>query len=126
VHAGLAEPGYVAITVSDSGVGLPPDVVAAPFEPRRRRSAKAGGAGLGLSITKGIVTAHGGALEIKAAQAGASFLVRLPIEDGPVPLPGGDARSVPRDPQRNASAPQNASAQQKWRKEAVGRGRASR
>jgi signal transduction histidine kinase/ABC-type sulfate/molybdate transport systems ATPase subunit len=93
----------VSITVADEGVGLPADVAVAPFEPRRSRRSKTGGAGLGLSITRGIVTAHGGQLEVKPAGTGASFAVTLPIEDGLVP--GSDSGQ--------------------WvRKEAVGRGRA--
>jgi signal transduction histidine kinase/ABC-type multidrug transport system ATPase subunit len=73
----------VAITVADRGVGLPPDVAAAPFEPRRRRGSKTGGAGLGLSITRGIVAAHHGRLDARTDASGASFTVWLPVEDGP-------------------------------------------
>jgi signal transduction histidine kinase/ABC-type multidrug transport system ATPase subunit len=72
----------VTIAVTDEGVGLPPEVAAAPFEPRRRSRAGTAGAGLGLSIARGIVTAHGGSLEIVPRQAGAGFEVRLPVEDG--------------------------------------------
>jgi signal transduction histidine kinase/ABC-type multidrug transport system ATPase subunit len=117
-----AEPvgqGYVSITVRDAGVGLPADVAAAPFEPRRRRSAKTGGAGLGLSITRGIVTAHGGQLEVRPVQVGASFTVRLPVEDGPGPLPGDQARAVPR-------LTLGTSARQRAGSEGVGRARTSR
>src|SRR5262249_4776033 len=73
----------VAITVADRGVGLPPDVAAAPFEPRRRRGSKTGGAGLGLSIPRGIVAAHHGRLDARTDASGASFTVWLPVEDGP-------------------------------------------
>ncbi len=119
----VAEPrprGCVTVTVSDAGVGLPPDVAAMPFEPRRRRSAKAGGAGLGLSITKGIVTAHGGLLEVRRAPVGASFAVRLPVEDTPAPPPGAKI-----EPEMTGMTPGSGS-RQLWRKEAVGRGRAGR
>ena len=87
-----AEPAHgtqIVITVADEGVGVPPDVAAAPFEPRRLRSSKTGGAGLGLSITRGIVTAHGGRLELKPSDVGASFAVTLPIGDEMVSLVGG-------------------------------------
>ncbi len=63
----------VSITVADEGVGLPADVAVAPFEPRRLRSSKTGGAGLGLSITRGIVTAHGGRLEVKPSARGSEL-----------------------------------------------------
>ncbi len=109
----------VSITVADEGVGLPADVAVAPFGPRRLRSSKTGGAGLGLSITRGIVTAHGGRLEVKPSAAGASFAVTLPIEDGLAPLAGGEPRA------RTGQVPGSDSGQ--WvRKEAVGRGRARR
>jgi signal transduction histidine kinase/ABC-type multidrug transport system ATPase subunit len=114
VRAEPAPHGQVAVTVSDTGAGLPLDVVAAPFEPRRRRGSKSGGAGLGLSITKGIVTAHGGLLEVRSSASGASFTVRLPVEDRSVPVARGDSGSsqglVP------AARPG-----QLWRKETVGR-----
>jgi signal transduction histidine kinase/ABC-type multidrug transport system ATPase subunit len=73
----------VAIAVTDEGIGLPAEVAVAPFEPRRSR-ARTAGAGLGLSIARGIVAAHGGMLRVVPSQAGASFEVRLPIEDNSV------------------------------------------
>jgi hypothetical protein len=76
----------VTITVADDGIGLPAEVAAAPFEPRRSR-VRTAGAGLGLSIARGIVAAHGGLLELLRSQAGTSFEVRLPVEDNSV-LPG--------------------------------------
>jgi signal transduction histidine kinase/ABC-type multidrug transport system ATPase subunit len=115
----LAQPAnstQVLITVADEGVGMPPDVAAALFEPRRLRSSKTGGAGLGLSITRGIVTAHGGRLELKPSDVGVSFAVTLPIEDWAVSLVGGEPRARGERRGRADSGP--------WlRKEAVGRGR---
>jgi signal transduction histidine kinase/ABC-type multidrug transport system ATPase subunit len=117
----MAQPAHgaqILITVADGGVGLPPDVAAAPFEPRRLRSnSKTGGAGLGLSITRGIVTAHGGRLELKPSDVGASFAVTLPIEDGLVSPAGGEARA--------GGGPAGGADSGPWqRKEAVVRGRA--
>jgi signal transduction histidine kinase/ABC-type multidrug transport system ATPase subunit len=119
VRAEPAQRTQVSITVADEGVGLPADVAVAPFEPRRLRSSKTGGAGLGLSITRGIVTAHGGRLEVKPSAAGASFAVTLPIEDGLAPLASGESRA------RSGQASGSDSGQ--WvRREAVERGRARR
>ena len=89
-----AEPGRhgtAAITVSDDGAGLPAEVAAALFQPRRGPSkVRTAGAGLGLSIARGIVFAHGGLLDLQPVPSGASFVVRLPIEDGAAPLAPGD------------------------------------
>src|SRR6202042_424467 len=53
-----AGPAEVVISVLDDGLGLPPELAAAPFDPARPPRASTG-AGLGLSIAKGIVQAHG-------------------------------------------------------------------
>jgi signal transduction histidine kinase/ABC-type multidrug transport system ATPase subunit len=81
VRAEPAGTGSVLVTVTDEGIGLPPEVAVAPFEPRRGGRARTAGAGLGLSIARGIVAAHGGLLEVTPAPSGASFAVRLPVED---------------------------------------------
>jgi signal transduction histidine kinase len=77
-----AGPAEVAISVLDDGPGMPPELAAAPFEPTRRprTSRKSGGAGLGLSIAKGIVQAHGGKLELTVRPRGTCFSVYLPVE----------------------------------------------
>ena len=74
-----AGPAEVVISVLDDGLGLPPELAAAPFEPARRPRASTG-AGLGLSIAKGIVQAHGGMLELTALAKGTCFSVYLPVE----------------------------------------------
>jgi signal transduction histidine kinase len=92
VGASPAGPGYVEVTVADDGTGLSPDVARAPFEAtRRRRRAPTAGAGLGLSIAKGIVSAHGGQIELVPATRGTCFRIRLPVEAEPrlEPEPGG-------------------------------------
>jgi signal transduction histidine kinase len=61
----------VMISVQDDGTGMPPP---------GSRSGSAG-AGLGLSIARGIVQAHGGALELTPVPTGTCFSVHLPIEE---------------------------------------------
>jgi signal transduction histidine kinase len=75
--------GRVVVTVVDDGPGIPAEDLARVFEPffrvDRSRSRKTGGYGLGLSICRRIVEAHGG--EIAAANnpgRGASFTITLP------------------------------------------------
>ena len=119
VRAEHAGHGSVAITVTDEGVGLPAELAAAPFEPRRASNRiRTAGAGLGLSIARGIVTAHGGQLTVLPSPAGASFLVRLPVEDGTRP-PGGEG-GYPAPYQAGVEPRQPAE------KGAVARGRAGR
>jgi signal transduction histidine kinase/ABC-type multidrug transport system ATPase subunit len=62
----------VVITVRDDGIGMPPE----PVNGHR----KSAGAGLGLSIAKGIVQAHGGRIELTPQPEGTCFRVCLPIE----------------------------------------------
>ena len=73
----------VMLRVTDDGPGIPEGEMANVFEPfyrlDRSRSRRTGGYGLGLSICKRIVEAHGGTIAIEPAEGrGASFLVRLP------------------------------------------------
>jgi signal transduction histidine kinase/ABC-type branched-subunit amino acid transport system ATPase component len=64
VSASSRGPTDVVIEVADDGTGVPDQVAGSPFEPRRRTRSATAGAGLGLSITKGIVEAHGGSIEL--------------------------------------------------------------
>ncbi len=70
------------LEVRDHGPGLPPDVLPEALFDRSYRSAPEGGragAGLGLAIVSGIVSAHGGSVSAADAPGGgASFVVRLP------------------------------------------------
>jgi len=54
--------------------------VARIFEPHVRGTADVAGAGLGLSIARGIVRAHGGWLDVTSTPTGAAFLAVLPTE----------------------------------------------
>jgi signal transduction histidine kinase/ABC-type multidrug transport system ATPase subunit len=67
------------ISVRDDGIGMPPELAAAPFEAARRPRSSSG-AGLGLSIARGIVQAHGGRIELTPLTKGTCFSVYLPVE----------------------------------------------
>jgi anti-sigma regulatory factor (Ser/Thr protein kinase) len=80
----MASNGRAVIEVNDSGVGIPPEALPHIFERYYRvdkaRSRQMGGAGLGLSIIKAIVTAHGGQVKVESVEGkGSQFLVEPPI-----------------------------------------------
>jgi two-component system phosphate regulon sensor histidine kinase PhoR len=81
--SGSAAPGRVVLSVSDTGVGIPPDEVPRIFERfyrvDRSRDRREGGTGLGLAIAKHLVQAMGGTIQVESAQgAGTTFRVTLP------------------------------------------------
>ena len=89
----------VAVDVSDSGVGMPPEVRARIFEPFFTTKGERG-TGLGLAMVHGIVQRHGGELDVSSAPgAGTTFTIRLPVaretaEEAPVAAPTGTTRSL--------------------------------
>jgi two-component system phosphate regulon sensor histidine kinase PhoR len=78
-----ADPGRVVLSVSDTGVGIPPDEIPRIFERfyrvDRSRDRREGGTGLGLAIAKHLVQAMGGTIQVESVQgAGTTFRVTLP------------------------------------------------
>jgi signal transduction histidine kinase len=73
--------GFVAIAVRDTGRGIPHDYLARVFEPFVQiPNAPAGGAGLGLSISRRIVEAHGGQITVRSEPGqGTTFTFTLPV-----------------------------------------------
>lgn len=77
--------GEVAVTVSDTGVGIPKESQGRVFERFYRvdksRSRKIGGTGLGLSIVKHIVELYDGTIELQSEEGnGTSITIRFPVE----------------------------------------------
>ncbi len=71
----------VAARVRDDGPGMEPEVRRRIFEPFFSTKPAGKGTGLGLSIVQGIVSRHGGAVEVASAPGrGASFTVLLPVK----------------------------------------------
>jgi two-component system OmpR family sensor kinase len=75
--------GLVVFTVADTGLGIPgadlPHVFKRFYRADQSRSGVSGSAGLGLSISKAIVEAHSGTLEVSSKEnVGTTFTVRLP------------------------------------------------
>ena len=74
-----AEADGLTVVISDTGIGIPPEVMAHLFEPLY--STKGFGAGLGLSVVKGIVEQHGGEIGITSQVGkGTRATVRLPLD----------------------------------------------
>ncbi|MEZ4655412.1 MAG: ATP-binding protein [Candidatus Eisenbacteria bacterium] len=71
----------VVLNVEDNGPGIPLPERSRVFEPYR--SGKADGLGLGLTLVKGVVLAHGGTIEVAdSTLGGARFRIVLPLRGG--------------------------------------------
>jgi signal transduction histidine kinase len=126
-------PGFVEITVSDTGIGVNPEDQVRIFEKFRnlgnpqlhsssKTKFKGGGPGLGLSIAKGIVEAHGGAIWVESEgydevkYPGSTFHVMLPMHSEPpdekiarlfrgmVDLPPAEVTESPQEPGKGSVA----------------------
>lgn len=80
--------GYAEVRVRDTGRGLPPDMLAAIFEPFRqiRTTGENGsGLGIGLSLSQRFVELHGGTIEAHSPGLGkgSEFIVRIPLAAEP-------------------------------------------
>ncbi len=81
--------GQGVIRISDSGVGIAPELLPRVFElfvqDRHDRDRADGGLGLGLALVKRLVELHGGSVEASSAGRGqgASFTLRLPLAEPP-------------------------------------------
>jgi CheY-like chemotaxis protein len=99
----LAPGDYVRLTIADSGVGIPPEVLERIFDPFFTTKGVGQGTGLGLSVVHGIVTDLGGGIDVSTrVGAGSRFTIWLPVVgEAPnpepaalVPLPHGNGETV--------------------------------
>jgi two-component system cell cycle sensor histidine kinase/response regulator CckA len=74
---------YTALRVSDTGLGIPPDILSKIFEPFFTTKELGKGTGLGLSTVYGIVKQSGGYIFAESELGrGASFVIYLPVYQG--------------------------------------------
>lgn len=100
--ADAPEAGAAMIEVTDTGPGIPPDIMAKVFEPFFTTKPQGEGTGLGLSTVFGIINQAGGHIEIESpAGEGATFRIFLPAwieKDKPADIkPKVEAKPVPKD-----------------------------
>lgn len=73
------ETGFQVLEIADTGDGIPPEVLPHLFDPFYTTKPVGEGTGLGLSISHGIITGHGGKIEVEARSGqGACFRIWLP------------------------------------------------
>ena len=74
-HAGRL---YAQVTIKDSGSGIHEDIKKHIFDPFY--TTKIQGMGLGLTLTKEIIEAHGGEISVESKEGkGTTFIIRLPL-----------------------------------------------
>ena len=83
-YASLHPGSYVSVRVSDTGTGIPPEVIDRVFEPFFTTKDTGAGTGLGLATVYGIVTRAGGAVRVESQPGhGTTVTVLLPVTDPP-------------------------------------------
>jgi len=72
---------YVVLSVRDTGVGVPEQMLTKIFEPFYTTKEVGKGTGLGLSMAYGIIRKHNGSIDVRSNQdKGTTFLIYLPLE----------------------------------------------
>jgi two-component system, NtrC family, sensor kinase len=70
----------VWVAISDTGSGIPPDILARIFDPFFTTKAVGKGTGLGLSLSYGIIEKHGGSIKVESTVGqGTTFTIFLPV-----------------------------------------------
>lgn len=79
----------IQITVTDSGPGIPEDIVRRVFDPFFTTKHVGVGTGIGLAVCRGIIEAHGGTISAEnSGSGGARFIITLPVITEPTDRDG--------------------------------------
>ena len=82
VRGVVTQPGTIRVSVIDNGPGVPPEVIGRVFDPFFTTKAVGQGTGLGLAVSRGIITALGGQLTVESQPGhGASFHIDVRVAD---------------------------------------------
>jgi two-component system NtrC family sensor kinase len=82
MSAGKAGEKGIEIAITDTGSGIPPEIMDKLFDPFFTTKEVGQGTGLGLSVSHGIVERHGGTIMVQSKlQSGSTFHVWLPAEE---------------------------------------------
>ena len=86
---------YACLTVTDTGCGMPPDIIDRIFEPYFTTKKKGEGTGFGLSIVHGIVKKHDGSISVESEEGkGTCFTLYFPLLADPVAQKSEEATQV--------------------------------
>ena len=70
----------IRLSITDTGTGVPKELQGSVFEPFVTTKQAGKGVGLGLSVVYGIVTQHGGTVQLESEEGkGATFILALPV-----------------------------------------------
>ena len=73
-----ANQNFIKVVISDTGKGIPTNIIHRIFDPFFTTKSK--GIGLGLSITYQIIKKHGGTIKVESKlEKGTSFIINLPV-----------------------------------------------
>lgn len=72
--------GEVSVSIRDTGVGVPAENVRELFQPFHSSTTR--GMGIGLSLSRSIIDAHGGRIWLEPVDSGAELVFTLPLEPG--------------------------------------------
>ncbi|MBN1205228.1 MAG: HAMP domain-containing histidine kinase [Myxococcaceae bacterium] len=80
VTARSLEPGHIAVDVSDTGCGIPPENLERIFDPFFTTKPEGEGTGLGLAVCRNIIQSLGGGITVESAPGkGTTFHITLPV-----------------------------------------------